>query len=153
MERQKATIAPTLRMYINKDENNWHLLLPTILMGVRSTPNTENSGYSPFQMLFGSEMRLPFDTSLIPRETLGPEAKTHVNQLLDRLKVVHEMASKNTEISQTESKKKKHDIKAKQSNVVLGEQVFLKINKHRQVYSKNLRTNGRVPTISGRRSL
>ena len=144
VERQNATIAQTLRMYINKDQNNWHLLLPTILMGIRSTPNTESSGYSPFQMLFGGEMRLPFDTTLIPRETLGPEAKTHVNQLLDRLKVVHEMASKNTEISQSESKEK-HDIKAKQSNFVLGEQVFLKINKHRQGYSKKLEDKWKGP--------
>ena len=135
VERQKATIAQTLRMYINKDQNNWHLLLPTVLMSIRSAPNTETSGYSPFKMLFGDEMRLPFDTSLIPRETLGPEAKTHVTQLIDRLKMVHEQATKNSELSQTESKHK-HDIKTKESNFLLGEQILLKVHKTRPGLAK-----------------
>ena len=142
LERQNATIAQTLRMY--KDQNNWHLFLPTILMGIRSTTNTENFGYSPIQMLFGGEMRLPFDTSLIPSETLGPEAKTHVNQLLDRLKFVYEMAQLITVISQTESTEK-HYSKGKKSNFVLGEQVFLETNKHRQGYSKKLEDKWKGP--------
>ena len=135
VERQNATIAQTIRMYINKDQNNWHLLLPTVLMSIRSTPNPESSGYSPFKMLFGDEMRLPFDTNLIPRETLGPDAKAHVTQLINRLKLVHEQAAKNTKIAQTESKAK-HDVKAKESNFLLGEQVLLKVHKVRPGFTK-----------------
>ena len=135
VERQNATIAQTIRMYVNKDQTNWHLLLPTVLMSIRSSPNTETSGYSPFKMLFGDEMRLPFDTTLIPRETLGPEAKTHVTQLIDRLKIVHEQAARNTELTQTESKQK-HDANAKDSNFLLGEQVLLKVHKTRTGLAK-----------------
>ena len=77
VERQNATIAQTLRMYIDKDQTNWHLLLPTVFMSIQSSNNTKTSGYSPFKMLFGDEMRLPFDTTLVPSETLGPEAKIY----------------------------------------------------------------------------
>ena len=42
--------------------------------------------------------------------------------------MVHEQAAKNTELSQTESKQKQ-DIKAKDSNFLIGEQVLLKIHK------------------------
>ena len=80
-------------------------------------------------------MRLPFDTSLVPRETLGPEAKTHVTQLMDRLKIVHEQAAKNSELTQTESKQK-HDTNAKDSNFLLGEQVLLKVHKTRTGLAK-----------------
>ena len=128
VERQNATIAQTLRMYIDKDQTNWHLLLPTVLMSIRSSNNTETSGYSPFKMLFGDEMRLPFDTTLVPRETLGPEAKIHVNRLIDRLKMVHDQAAKNSELSSAESKQK-HDTKANDSNFLIGEHVLLKIHK------------------------
>ena len=99
VERQNTTITQTLRMYVNKDQNNWHFLLPMGLISIRSAPNTETLGYNPIKMLFGDEMRLPFDTSLIPRETLGPDAKTHVTQLIDRLKMVHEQATKNSKLS------------------------------------------------------
>lgn len=112
--------------YVDKDQKNWHLLIPTVLMSLRSTPNTETSGFSPIKMLFGGEMRLPIDTSLIPRETL---AKTHMDQLLDRLKLVHKVAKKNTEVTQEESTAR-HNIKAKSSDFGIAEQVLLRVNKH-----------------------
>ena len=64
-------------------------------MSVRSIPNTETSGYSPFKMLFGNEMRLPFDTTLVPKETLGPEANIHLSNLIEMLKLVHGQATQN----------------------------------------------------------
>ena len=137
VERQNATIAQTLRMYVSKDQSNWDLLLPTVLMSIRSAPNTESSGFSPYKMLFGNEMRIPFDTALVPRETLGPEAKTHVTQLIDRLKLIHDQAAKNTELSQEESKHK-HDIKAKESNFLIGEEVLLKVHKTKTGLTKKL---------------
>ena len=99
LNAKNATIRQGLRMYVNKDQKNWHLLLPTVLIAMRSTPNTETLGFTPFKMLFRSEMRLPFDTTLVPRETPGPEAKVHIDQLLDRLKTVHGHATRNTEIT------------------------------------------------------
>ena len=41
-------------------------------------------------------MRIHFDTAQVPRETLGPEAKTHKTQLIDRLKLIHDQAAQNT---------------------------------------------------------
>ena len=106
-------------------------------MSIRSAPNTETSEYSPFKMLFGDEMRLPFDTTLVPKETLGPEAKIHVTNLIERLKLVREQADKNSTLTQTESKQA-HDVKAKDSNFLLGEQVLLKVHKTRPGYAKKL---------------
>ena len=98
VERQNATIAQTLRMYVSKDQSNWDLHLPTVHISIRSAGNTEGSGFSPYKMLSGNEMRIPFDTALVQRETLGQEAKTH------RLKLIHYQAAKNTKLSQKESK-------------------------------------------------
>ena len=72
MEHQNASIAQTIRMYVCKDQNDRHLILSCALMAIWSALNSERSGISPFKMLFGGEMRLPFDTNLIPMETLGP---------------------------------------------------------------------------------
>lgn len=128
-ERQNATIIQTLRMYIDKDQKNWNMFLPIVLQALRSSPNIETSGFSPYKMMFGGEMRLPMDVNLIPRETLGTEAKQHIQSLLQRLKVIHNIAKQNTETTQQESKVR-HDLKAQPSDFRLLEQVLLKINKH-----------------------
>ena len=59
-------------------------------------------------MLFGAEMRLPFDVNLIPRDTLKPTDKIIDKELLETLKLVHDNAKLNTEITQNESKER-HD--------------------------------------------
>ena len=35
VERQNATIAQTLRMYVSKNQSNWDLRLPTVYMSIR----------------------------------------------------------------------------------------------------------------------
>ena len=129
VERQNATISKTIAKYVQKDQQNWHKVLPVVLMGMRSQPNTETSGFSPYKMLFGGEMRLPFDVNLIPKDSLKPEDKIIVRDLLDTLKLVHGTAKSNTETTQNESKEK-HDVKAKESNYMLMELVLKKLHKH-----------------------
>jgi hypothetical protein len=129
VERQNATISKTIAKYVQKDQKNWHRILPVALMGMRSQPNTETSAFSPYKMLFGGEMRLPFDTTLVPRDNLKPQDKVIVNELLETLKLVHGTAKTNTEITQNESKEK-HDIEAKNSDFMLLELVLKKVHKH-----------------------
>ncbi|XP_060572531.1 uncharacterized protein LOC132730588 [Ruditapes philippinarum] len=124
-------------MYIDKDQRNWHLLLPTVMMSMRSSPNTETSGFSPFKMIFGSEMRLPYDTTLIPRESLSTDAKIHIEQLFERLRLIHTQAKQNTELTQKESKEK-HDVIAKESVFVQGDLVLLKVHKSKPGLSHKL---------------
>ena len=128
VERQNANIIQTIRMYVDRSQRDWHMILPVALMALRSSPNLETSGFSPFKMLFGCEMRLPFDINLIPRDNLGPEAKIHMEHLLGRLKLYREIAKDNSEAAK-EKDKIKHDIKAKDSTFLEGEQVLVKINK------------------------
>ena len=137
VERQNATIGKTISKYIAKDQSNWHRVLPVVLMGMRSHPNTETSGFSPFKMMFGGEMRLPFDVNLIPKDILRPTDKIFINDLLDTLKLVHGSAKTNSELTQTESKEK-HDLKAKQSDFKLGELVLRKVHKHTPGLSSKL---------------
>ena len=137
VERQNATISKTIAKYIRKDQRNWHRVLPVVLMGMCSHPNTETSAFSPFKMLFGAEMRLPFDTNLIPRDTLKPEDKIIVKELLDTLKLIHGTAKANTEQTQNDSKLR-HDLKAKDSEFRLLEKVLRKVHKYTPGLSQKL---------------
>ena len=114
VERANSTLAQTLRAYIDKDQMNWPSLLPSIMMAFRSTPCTESTGFSPYQLLFSKEMHLAIDTSQVPKPTLDQNVQQYFEQLISRLKVVKEIAKLNLENAQAKVKHA-HDIGAEQS--------------------------------------
>ena len=128
VERANSTLAQAIRTYIDKDQMNWPALLPSIMMAFRSSPCTESTGFSPFQLLFGKEMNLPIDTTLIPKPTLNANVKQYFEQLIGRLKVVKEIARDNMKIAQ-EKAKLHHDIRAKEPDFKIGDLVLLKKEK------------------------
>ena len=69
-ERMNSFIIQTLRTYCSQDPTNWTKYLTPVLMAYRRTPATESTKVSPFFALFGQEMRLPIDTTLIPKPTM-----------------------------------------------------------------------------------
>ncbi|KAK3088363.1 hypothetical protein FSP39_018216 [Pinctada imbricata] len=127
-ERMNSTIAQGLRTYINTEQTNWPKLLPGIMMALRMSPSTQSSGMSPYHLVFGKEMNLPFDTSLIPKEGLNKDAKEHVSELMSHLKVVKEIAKKNIQKAQTKQKQQ-YDKKAKTPNFCVGQSVLLHTNR------------------------
>ena len=86
-ERLNSAIAQTLRTYCDKNQLNWAKLLPSIMMAIRMSPNTESTGFSPYHMVFGKEMNIPFDISILPKENMSKSAKEHLQELIDHLKV------------------------------------------------------------------
>ncbi|MEW8546930.1 MAG: hypothetical protein AB2693_25730 [Candidatus Thiodiazotropha sp.] len=127
-EKQNANIINTMRKYINETQDNWHLILPTVLLSLRSTPCNETSGFSPHHMLFGREMNIAYDVDVIPWNKLNTNAKAYLKDLTDHLQIIHEMAKSNSELAQDVSKDK-HDQKAKESDFHVGELVLMQIKK------------------------
>ena len=131
VERRNSTIAQCLKAYVNKEQTNWSDLLPSILMAMRMCPSTQTSGLSPHQLLFGREMNLPFDISLIPKNNLSRHAQDHVKNLMSHLKVVKDIASKNLE-KQKQKQKERYDKNSSEPNF--------------KVFDNVLVRNQRVPT-------
>ncbi|KAK3097343.1 hypothetical protein FSP39_008811 [Pinctada imbricata] len=123
-ERMNSTIAQCLRTYINPEQTNWPKLLPGILMALRMSPSTQSSDLSPYHLVFGKEMNLPFDASLIPRDGLNKDAKSHVSDLMSHLKVVKDIARKNIKKAQ-ERQKKQYDRKTNTKDFHIGQFVML----------------------------
>ena len=125
VERVNSTLSQTLRAYVRKDQSNWPSLLPSIMMAFRSTPCTESHQFTPYHLLFGKEMNLPIDTTLIPKPTLGQNAKQYFDQLLEKLKVSQEIATKNMEVAR-EKAKIRHDVRSQEPTFQLNDLVLLK---------------------------
>ena len=123
-ERMNSTIAQCLRAYVDKDQTNWPEILPGVMMALRMSPSTQSSDLSPFHLLFGKEMNLPFDISLIPKDGMNKDANSHVLDLMSHLKTVKEIATDNIKKAQ-EKQKHQYDKKSKQPTFRIGELVML----------------------------
>ena len=122
-ERYNFFIAQSLRAYIDKDHSNWPQLLPGILMAFRLLP-AGSSGISPFHMLFGREMSLPFDLDLQQKAQVGKQAEQCIAQWFRNLQICQEVAQKNVLKSQEEYKKY-YDKKTKAHSFQPGDLVLL----------------------------
>ncbi|KAF8771470.1 Retrovirus-related Pol polyprotein like [Argiope bruennichi] len=74
VERFNRTILNTLSLLVSSNQQDWDRKLPFFLLAYRSSVH-ETTGYSPTQMLFGRDLRLPADLlfSRPPHAPLAPE--------------------------------------------------------------------------------
>ena len=124
-ERNNRTIIQAIRAYTDKDQNNWPTLISGILMALRNSPCTQSTDHSPYYMVFGKEMRLPFDTQVLPRDDLQKEAKQYINKILHNLKITQEIAESNVREKQQKSKDY-YDKKAKLPQFRINQTVLLR---------------------------
>ena len=136
-ERKNSTLAQCLRTYCEKDPKQWPELIPSIMMAFRMSPCTQASGYSPYYLLFGREMPIFFATAVAPSEALPRSHKQHVEELLQRLKVAHDIAKSNIDRSK-EQNKARYDVNAKDPSYAVGDSVLLKVMHRTQGVSKKL---------------
>ena len=116
--------------------NSSSSFLHAAMMAFRMAPAAA-TGFSPLHLVFGKEMNLPIDTSLIPKISLGMDAQHFFAQLLQNLKVAKEIAGTNMKIAQEKSKQH-HDKKAKMQNFKVGDWVLLKSMKVPKGHSPKL---------------
>lgn len=128
VERQNSTVASSLRTYCSGAQEKWTEVLPGVLRGHRKSPSSHSNDYSPYYLLFGEEMRMPFDVSLEPKDNLNRDAKDHINELIDQLKVTNEIVKNNIQWHQQQNKER-HELRVKLPDFKLGDKVLIKVNK------------------------
>lgn len=129
VERQNSTIAASLRSYCGgTSQEEWPKTLHGVLMAYRKSPSMHSTEHSPYQLVFGEEMRLPFDVSLQPKDNLPREAQENIQEVLQQLKVTNEIAQSNIQKHQARNKER-HDLNTKLPDFQLGDKVLIKINK------------------------
>ncbi|XP_060075156.1 uncharacterized protein LOC132554850 [Ylistrum balloti] len=84
-ERMNFVILQQLRIRCNEKQNTWLDVLPAIMMSYRMTPVTQSMLHSPYYILYGQEMRMPIDSSLIPKPTLPQNFRIQLSQHLENL--------------------------------------------------------------------
>ena len=72
VERFNQTLKAMLRKYVSDTGDNWDQWLPYLLFAYREVPQA-STGYSPFELLYGRQVRGPLD---ILREAWMGESET-----------------------------------------------------------------------------
>ena len=113
-----------LKCYCDK-QDEWDKYLQTIMLAYRSTVSTYSTKFTPFEVLFGRQMRLPLDNCLRLAQTeLNPDKDKYMATYLEKVKIVQELAKENILVSQ-QYNKQQFDKKAKLPEFQVGEKVWL----------------------------
>ncbi|KAF8774751.1 Retrovirus-related Pol polyprotein like [Argiope bruennichi] len=110
VERFNRTILNSLSLLVSSNQQYWDKKLPLFLISYRSAIH-ETTGYSPSQMLFGRDIRLPADLlfSRPPDAPLAP--KEYLEKLQARIEEMHHLARDEIGMS-SEKMKIRYDARA-----------------------------------------
>ncbi|GFV07696.1 retrovirus-related Pol polyprotein from transposon 412 [Trichonephila clavipes] len=122
VERFNRTILNNLSLMVSKNQQDWDQKVPLFLLAYRSAVH-ETTGYSPSQMLFGRDLRLPCDLLFgrPPDTTSSPEE--YVQNLQARFEDVHNLARERINL-RTEKMKTRYDTKATGHQFKEGDKVW-----------------------------
>ena len=123
-ERMNSFLIQSIKAYCDTDQNNWPCKLPGLLMAYRSTPATQSTELSPYQLVFGRKMSTPPDIDLLPKKLLPVSFQQHLNETISNLQVFQEIAEQNVRKNQIKYKTV-HDRKAKETDVRVCNKVLM----------------------------
>ena len=129
-ERANATIKSMIKKLSMDNPSSWDKLLQCALFAYREVPQ-ETTGFSPFEMVYGSLPRGPLallrDLWLVPSSAeKSQSAYEYVDVLKKRIKYSCQLANDRTE-SQMETSKLRYDSKSKKRSFSVGDQVLLSL--------------------------
>ena len=127
-ERANATVKSMIKKLSSDNPASWDKLLQCALFAYREVPQ-ETTGFSPFEMVFGSAPRGPLsllrDTWLTPNVSENSQpAFEFVDKLRKRISYSCQLANERTE-AQMKLSKDRTDLKAKKRSFSVGDQVLL----------------------------
>ena len=137
-ERANRTLEEMLRAYVNWRQSDWDVHLSTLEMAYNSSKQV-STGYSPHQLNFGQEMRMPIDGAIPSSSSGNPEA----HQRIERLRVDVASAKKNILVAQ--GRQSKYADRHRRDRVfVVGDRVLLSVEHLRVV------GDGRSPKLQSK---
>ena len=136
VERFNATLQQHLRIMVDEHQTDWDRHVPLFLMAYRSAVH-ETTGFTPAQVMFGRELRLPPDVMFgrPPDQPCAPEGFVH--DLEKRLSAVHDLVRTHIRV-EGDRMKTRYDLRANSAGFQEGDLVWL--------YNP-ARTKGRSPKL------
>ena len=114
-----------LRKYASEDGKDWDRLLLYVLFAYREAPQ-ESTGFSPFELLYGREIRGPLDVLKEEWETKSNKESviSHIMLMRERLESTSNLVQRNMKQAQAQQKRW-YDCTARQRVLQEGEKVLV----------------------------
>ncbi|GFW96196.1 retrovirus-related Pol polyprotein from transposon 412 [Trichonephila clavipes] len=143
VERFNRTILNSLSLLVSSNQQDWDKKLSFFLLAYMSVV-LETTGYSPSQMLFGRDLRLPADLlfSWPADAPLAPEE--YVEKLQARMEEIHHLGRERIG-NVSEKMKTRYDARATGHDFHESDKVWLWNPKRRKGLSPKLKTNWESP--------
>ncbi|KAL2085952.1 hypothetical protein ACEWY4_019272 [Coilia grayii] len=126
VERFNQTLKAMLRKFVSDTGADWDQWLPYLLFAYREVPQA--TGYSPFELLYGRQVRGPLDVLREAWMGEGPATPTnivsYVLKMRDKLEELSSLAHNNKEQAQS-SQKSWYDRTARSRTFNTGQKVLL----------------------------
>ena len=126
VERFNQTLKSMLRKVATDNGKDWDKLIPPLLFAYREVPQ-ESTGFSPFELLYGRDVRGPLD---VLKESWEAERRSDLNVIAyitlmrERLEEMSEHVHKNMQSAQTRQKSW-YDKNARERSFQPGDQVLV----------------------------
>src|SRR5262249_23765320 len=105
-ERFHRTLNDMLSMYVNQDEDHreWATYLPELCFAYQSAKH-DGTGFSPFELMYGVEARIPWDNMFPQEDDNHPDPTMQAVDTYARMRVLCELAKENLHTSQARMKR------------------------------------------------
>ncbi|KAL4008478.1 hypothetical protein ACER0C_002330 [Sarotherodon galilaeus] len=126
VERFNQTLKNMLRKFVTETGSDWDQWLPYLLFAYREVPQA-STGFSPFELLYGRQVRGPLD--LLTEQWKNPQPDgdnviAYVLKMRERLEQMTILAQQNMKVAQNKQKTW-YDKKARERTFQPGQQVLL----------------------------
>lgn len=127
VERFNQTLKSMLKKFVAANGKDWDRWLPYLLFAYREVPQA-STGFSPFELLYGRQVRGPLDVLKEVWEGPGtPKMQSilsHILKMRDKMEEMTELVQANMEHAQS-NQKAWYDKAARQRNLQPGQKVLL----------------------------
>ena len=124
-ERVNSQINRALRTYVNPQQDDWPSILPGILMAFRNTPADNSTEFTPYWLLFCTNMKTPLDVAIqgqVP--DVAPYYRSDLKSFIDNVQLSRHIAKENIE-RHLEINRNRYDQKANDKPFKVGQMVWL----------------------------
>ena len=132
VERFNRTLEAMLSKFVKENQRDWDRYLPLLSMAYRSAVQ-ESTGYTPNELMFGREIRLPVELifGVPPGDNTPPVYTEYAWNLKEQIGTVHEFARERLQI-ESQRQKRLYDHRCNHKPYKEGEKVWFTVRRARR---------------------
>ena len=124
VENFNKTLARMISHFVSKNHRDWDAKVPLLLLSYRTAVHA-STGYSPAELTYGRQLRLPLELQMeLPPDVVVDSVTSFGSNLRDHLDSVHQFARSNLQLSHSKIKGN-YDKRGNVNVLAVGDQVWL----------------------------